>query len=544
MPPLARALRALLLALGVAAAGRAGPAPESVVLVANADDPQSLAIARHYAERRHVPAANLIALHAPAAETIGWPEFVAAIWWPLEAELVARGWIDAIPMDAPDAVGRRRYAISGHKIGALIICRGLPLRIEDDPALFQEVPPLTAHPQFRTNQGAVDSELSLLAWDNYPINACVANPLFANDRPLPAQLAQVVKVSRLDGPTADDALHLVDRAIEAERTGLLGRAYVDIAGPHESGDRWLESVAAEIRRLGFDLSLSHGKETLGPAARFDAPVLYFGWYTSDLNGPFALPGFRFPPGAIAVHIHSFSARTLRSAGEAWCGPLVARGVTATVGNVFEPYLEFTHRPDLLMHALARGDALVDAAYFALPVLSWQSILIGDPLYHPFARGLPGQLAALATLPPERAGYAVLRQMNLLELAGRPGEAAALGQAELRRDPTLAVALALAERSAAAANRDQALWTIGDAVANTPGSGPGSWALRREAAAFLAQGRRYPEAMDAYRDLLDLPELPPELRQSWLAEARETALAAGDAAQAAEWARQRGAPRAP
>ena len=544
LPPFARALRAVIWALGLAAAGRAGPNPESVVLVANADDPQSLAIARHYAQRRHVPPANLIALHAPTGETIGWPEFVATIWRPLEAELVARGWIDAIPMDAQDAVGRRRYAISGHRIGALIVCRGLPLRIEDDPALFQEVPPLTAHPQFRTNQGAVDSELSLLAWDNYPINACVANPLFANDRPLPAQLAQVVKVSRLDGPTADEALHLVDRAIEAEGTGLLGRAYVDIAGPHESGDRWLEAAAAEVRRLGFDLSRSQGKETLAPTARFDAPVLYFGWYTSDLNGPFALPGFRFPPGAIAVHIHSFSARTLRSAREAWCGPLVARGVTATVGNVFEPYLEFTHRPDLLMHALARGDALVDAAYFARPGLSWQSILIGDPLYHPLARALPNQLAALASLPPERAGYAVLRQMNLLVLAGRPAEATALGQAELRRDPSLAVALALAARSAAAANGDQALWTIGDAVANSPGSGPGSWALRREAAALLAAGRRYPEAMDAYRELLDLPELPPEVRRPWLSEAREVALAAGDAAQAAEWARQREGPRAP
>ena len=187
---------------------------------------------------------------------------------------------------------------------------------------------------------------------------------------------------------------LVDHALVAERTGLAGRAYVDIGGIHPDGDRWLESTAKQLAELGFDLDVDRDPTTLPVTARFDAPALYFGWYANDLNGPFALPSFQFPPGAIALHIHSYSARTVRSATEAWCGPLVARGVTATVGNVFEPYLQLTHDPSLLLRALARGMTFGEAATYAIPALSWQGVAIGDPLYRPFAVPLATQLSDL------------------------------------------------------------------------------------------------------------------------------------------------------
>ncbi|HEY5228261.1 MAG TPA: TIGR03790 family protein, partial [Opitutaceae bacterium] len=175
---------------------------DRVVILANANDPDSLAIARHYAAVRSVPQANIVTLAAPTSETISWKDFVATIWSPLEDELVKRGWIDAIAMDLHDDVGRRKFAVSGHRIAALVVCRGIPLRISNDPALFREVASYTDHPQMRTNQGAVDSELSLLAQPNYAINASRPNPLFQNDNPSDGDLAQVVKVSRLDGPTA------------------------------------------------------------------------------------------------------------------------------------------------------------------------------------------------------------------------------------------------------------------------------------------------------------------------------------------------------
>jgi len=525
---------ALALATGARAAGLA----DNVVILANSADPDSLALARHYAQVRSVPSANVISLEMSADETITWREFVGTIWQPLEDELVRRGWIDAIAMNLFDEVGRRKYAIFGHRIAALVVCRGVPLRVAHEPSLFSEVMPLTSHAEFRTNQGAVDSELSLLAQTDYPINASVANPLFRNPSPSGEELARVVKVSRLDGPTAADAMGLVDRAVEAERTGLLGRAYVDMAGPHESANRWLESIASEVRALGFDLSVGRGPATFSESSRIDAPALYFGWYAPDLNGPFSIPGLRFAPGAVAVHIHSFSARTLRSATEGWCGPLVARGVTATVGNVFEPYLEYLHRPDLMLDALVRGQDLVDAAYYALPVLSWQSIVIGDPLYRPFAAGLPEQMKDPSALPRGLAGYAFIRRMNILDAQGRHGDAMDAGRAGLKKAPNLALALAVAQRLAASGNKEAATWMMRDAVETMPLS-PETWEVEREAAALLAACGRAGEAIEIYRKLFESDGLPPSASAPWMAEARQVALASGDTAQAAEWEEELG-----
>lgn len=384
--PLPKLLPALLVA-GLWAGGLRADEPLAarVILLANANDPDSQDIAEHYAEVRGVPRANIVALPMSPAETITWPEFVATIWQPLQDELVRRQWIDAMSMKLTDPVGRKNYVIAGHRIAYLVVCRGVPLRIEHSAALAAPPPPPFDRAEFRTNAGAVDSELSLLAQANYPINGVIQNPFFHNDQPAAWDRARVVKVSRLDGPTAQDARALVDHALVAERTGLLGRAYIDLCGRDPAGDRWLEAAAAQLAELGFDLDVDRAPASFSATARFDAPVLYFGWYEPNLNGPFALPGFHFPPGAIAEHIHSASAATLRSASAGWCGPLVARGVTATVGNVYEPYLGFLHRPDLLLRALARGDTFGDAAYYAEPVLSWQAIAIGDPLYRPFAQ---------------------------------------------------------------------------------------------------------------------------------------------------------------
>lgn len=521
------------LALLVASGARGAGLADRVVVVANGAAPDSEAIARHYAQARGVPSGNVIVLRMPVSETITWREFVAGVWQPLEDELVRRGWIDAIAMDLFDEVGRRKYAISGHRIAALVVCRGVPLRIENAPALFSEVKPFTDHVEFRTNEGAVDSELSLLAQTDYPINASVRNPLYQNPRPSAGDLSRVVKVSRLDGPTAADAMALVDRALVAERTGLLGRAYVDIAGPHEAGNRWLEDVASQLKSLGFDLTVGRGPQTLPATVRFDAPVLYFGWYTENLNGPFLLPGFRFPPGAVALHIHSFSARTLRSPVEGWTGPFVAHGVTATVGNVFEPYLEYTHRPDLLLEALARGEDLADSAYYSLPLLSWQSIVIGDPLYRPFLVPLSAQIADIASLPQQLAGYAVIRNMNLLDAAGSAGEAIEQGRAAMKEAPSLALALALAQRLQATGNSEAASWMLRDAAESEPLSSD-RWELIREAAAFLSSHERSGEAIELYRRLFSIDAVPPAIRSSWLVEARQVALKSGDSGQAAEW----------
>ena len=111
-------------------------------------------------------------------------------------------------------------------------------------------------------------------------------------------------------------------------------------------------------------------------------ALYYGWYAGNVAGPFNQQG-RFVPGAVAAHIHSYSAATLRDENSGWAGPLVSRGAAATVGNVYEPYLELTAHLDILNDRLLHGFTFAESVFMASRVLSWMGVAVGDPLYRPY-----------------------------------------------------------------------------------------------------------------------------------------------------------------
>jgi len=236
-------------------------------------------------------------------------------------------------------------------------------------------------------------------------------------------------------------------------------------------------------------------------------------------------GLAFPPGAIALHIYSFSAQTLRG-GHDWCPALIAAGVAATVGNVYEPYLGLTHRPDLLLEALAAGETLGDAAYYALPALSWQAIVIGDPLYRPFRIPLAEQQRRLGQLPPDLAPYVVLREAHQLEQSGRPGEARALRAGVAPNFANLPLALAVMEDALAAGQRAPGptlLATLPPAALIRPTTWPLVW----QAARLLTRAGAPGPALEIYQRLAaaESPEKSAELEM--LAEGEKAARAAGD-----------------
>jgi uncharacterized protein (TIGR03790 family) len=500
---------------------------DRVIILANSRQPESVRLAEFYAAQRAVPTANIVALPLPEAESITWREFIDQVWQPLQDELYRRGWIEGTDSSLLDRFGRRRYALTGHRISYLVTCRGVPLRIYNDPTLIEPKAGRAVTVELNKNESAVDAELCLLARSGYDPVAFVRNPLFAKDGHPSLDAAAIVKVTRLDGPTWESARRLVTSALEAERNGLLGRAYIDLQGPHAEGDQWLRATAKLLEGMGFDAEVESTGATFGIGARFDAPALYFGWYAGNLNGPFAREGFAFPAGAIALHIHSFSAPTMRAENSGWCGPLVARGVTATVGNVFEPYLGFTHRPNLLLKALSQGRNFGDAVYHALPALSWQAVAIGDPLYVPFKVPLESQ---------GNAPHAILRRANLLVRDGKKPEALALLKSAHREQPTLALGIALARMALADNDTVMALSAVGFAPA-LKSIRPEDWPLMREIAALLAAHGARPAALQVYGNLARVKPPTPEIMRALLAEARQVADAAGDLPQSLEFARQ-------
>lgn len=487
---------------------------ERVVIVVNGRDADSVLVGEYYAKQRGIPMENIVRIQAPTVETISRAEYVESLLNPLERELFAGGWIQGMFSALLDSEGRSRSVVEGHRIAYLVLCRGVPLRIRHDPSEVTPEMEANVREEFRTHAASVDSELALMMV-RLPTIGFVRNPLYGQPSPGVNELNAVVKVARLDGPTADDAMSLVDLALEAEREGLRGRAYIDLTGPHSDGDTWLEMAAKQVRDLGFDLDQHEPRGTFPISARFDAPVLYFGWYANDVGGPFLLPGFRFPPGAIALHIHSFSARTVRSVSEGWVGPLVARGVTATFGNVYEPYLALTHRPDLLMEGLRRGMNLGDAAVYALPAFSWQSVWVGDPLYRPFAVSLDEQLKAVPEEEWDRlSAYAITRRVNLLENLGQRKEALEWGLEVLIQKGDLGLALRLAKMQVRARNQREAIQTL--RLLPEVGVVPAMEVARaKEAADLFSSLGEHLRAFAIYESLLASADLPGEIRKALL-----------------------------
>ena len=144
-------------------------------------------------------------------------------------------------------------------------------------------------------------------------------------------------VCRLDAPSEATVRRMIDDAVAAEEGGLWGWAYVDSrdihSGGYAQGDKWLGTVVSEMRQEGVPVLWEKSPELLASGFPVTDAAVYYGWYAESIGGPFAHAGFRFQPGAIAVHIHSFSASTLRDASAGWCGPLLERGAAATLGNV-------------------------------------------------------------------------------------------------------------------------------------------------------------------------------------------------------------------
>jgi len=419
-----------------------GPQPERVVVVANGNAAGSEELARYYMDKRGIPGGNLIVLDAPDKATIPWARFASEVFNPLRTRLLEDEWIIGQPGRGTDEAGRRKALCISHKIDYLVLVRGMPLRIRDEESLVKQTPEVPEH--LRTVRASVDAELSLLAASEpTPVTGVVPNPLFGKRPVPPGAREDVVRVARLDGPSPAAVRKLVDNALEGERRGLVGRAYVDIGGPHVQGNEWMRAVGERLEAFGFEVDYDERKELFGEHVRFDAPIFYFGWWETHVSGPFLREEFEFPPGAVGFHLHSFSAANMRNPNRHWTGPLVERGITATVGNVFEPYLQLTHYPQALVEGLYRGMSFGEAAYFALPALSWQAIAVGDPLYRPFKVRLAEQTRNAAVLPPAESQYILMRRMELLRRMNRKEEAVNLAEKALDEAPGMPLALSLA-----------------------------------------------------------------------------------------------------
>ncbi len=338
---------------------------DNVLLVVNRRDPVSQAVADYYAKRRAVPPSHFCLLDTTSQETIDWRTYVGQIETPVAACL-KRGHLE-------------------EQVLYIVTTMGIPLRIDGmgGSILFSE-------------QSSVDSELTLLYaklhGSTFERAGAVPNPFFGKrGSPFLHPQFPIYLVTRLAANNLADVKGMIDRSLSARNRGMF---VIDTSSPaNGDGNNWLRAAA---------LLLPRGRVVLD-----DTPnVLYkqrnvIGYASSGSNDGGRKQrwlGFEWLPGAIVTEFVSSDARTLKPPPADWnlttytdrehwfagspqtlSADYIHEGATGASGNVYEPYLPGCVRPEYVLPAYAGGRNLAESYYLGMPFLSWQGVVLGDPL---------------------------------------------------------------------------------------------------------------------------------------------------------------------
>ena len=389
---------------------------QRVLVVYNENEPESKPLATYYAEKRGIPADHLCGLRIRNTEVVTRREFENQIRDPLRQFIADHHFIVKIAGETVD-----------NKLDYLALIYGVPLRIEEDRTL-KEATPTNMPAQDRRNEASVDSELTTLPGPAAPLTGWLPNPFFNASSPRfeAPWNNMMLLVARLDGPDPATVRRMIDDAIATEKYGLLGRCYFDARNTQEpgyrAGDQWIQEAYRMFRAAGYECELENTEAVFPEKFPMTDAVVYAGWYAGNVTGPFLRSDFRFRHGAVAYHLHSASATTLRTRTAFWVGPLLAKGAAVSFGNVREPYLATTPHLDIFFRRLLAGATFTEAGWASQPALSWQTTFVGDPLYRPFSVPLDEQIDRLEQDQHPDREWAYIRKINRLLAGGETGAA--------------------------------------------------------------------------------------------------------------------------
>jgi uncharacterized protein (TIGR03790 family) len=338
---------------------------ENVLLVVNRRDPVSAQVADYYRPRRLVPAKNVCTIDTTTDEEIVWQVYEQEIERPVGDCLKRAGLTEQVLY--------------------IVLTMGVPLKVDGMGRSMEDA-----------EHSSVDSELALLysklKGAKYARQGTVPNPFFMKrDAPFKHPLFPIYLVTRLAANDFNDVKGMIDRSLYARNRG---KFVIDLdANPNNMGNNWLRNAAMllpadrvivdETSKVLYD--------------QYDV-IGYASWGSNDGNRKRRWLGFLWLPGAIATEFVSTNARTLKRPPVNWdftsvqdpqhwfagsaqslSADLIHEGATGVSGNVYEPFLTGCARPDLVLPAYFEGRNLAESFYLGLPFLSWQGVVLGDPL---------------------------------------------------------------------------------------------------------------------------------------------------------------------
>lgn len=353
---------------------RASIVAEELAVLVNDQDPQSVAVAAYYQQKRQIPADNVITLSFPPAETLGAAEFTA-----LKAQ------IDA-------AVGPQIQAFAvawtnPHRVDCQSLVSALALGVDK---------------KYCSTQG---NPCSMSAASGYYDSPSLAPFTDLGIRP----------AMHLAGVSADEVYKLIDRGVAADGTFPVATGYFLRTTDPDRSVRWPQQLQSQSD-WAYDggLTLEYIDNSANMAVNFIENRTDVLFYLTGLADVPQIATNTYLPGAVADHLTSYGGQIPQS-GQMSVVRWLEAGATASYGTAFEPCnypWKFPNSLALLPHYF-RGETVIEAYWKSV---DWpgEGVFVGEPLARPWGGAvitwqdltltiettqlIPNQLYALESAP--------------------------------------------------------------------------------------------------------------------------------------------------
>lgn len=316
---------------------------DAVGVLVNPDDPQSVAVAKHYVEARNIPASHVYEVKLTVAASVTAEEFDAAKKT-LDAAVdpAVQAW--AITWTQPYAVG----------------CMSL------------------------TSAFALGFDTKYCNTTGGACGPTAPSPYFDSPSSAPFQDHGLRPAMALVGKDTASALALIDRGVAADGTFPPGDGYLLRTTDVARSVRWPDFMATTnlwdhpdgLKLTYLDNASGSGKDYLENTK----DVLFY--FTGLADVP-ALETNTYRPGAVADHLTSFGGQVPTS-GQMSIAKWLEAGATASYGTAFEPcnYPTKFPSPKVMLPHYFRGETVLEA-YWKSVRWPGEGVFVGDPLARPW-----------------------------------------------------------------------------------------------------------------------------------------------------------------
>ncbi len=326
-----------------------------VLVVINEASEISDSVGEYFANVRYIPIKNIVRVTTQTTEEIDSVQF-HNLRQQIESALITRNIEDSI--------------------NYIVTTKGMPLKVIRRGSL---------------SSSSVESDLSLILGpyaSSIGGSGKIASPYYTKHDNFTRSKYGFYLVTRLDGYSYNDIKGLIDRA-SIISTSIPSNAQVVL----DMDPMWTSTPTLNInmQRAADSLKSKGITSYLDTTTTFVTDKINVLGYTSfgsnDHNcesvTTHAIPRNTYLPGAIAETYVSTSARSFTLPplyGQSLIADLIAEGITAVKGYVYEPYSNAMANVSVLFSMYADGFTIAESFYSASHFLSWMDVIIGDPKF--------------------------------------------------------------------------------------------------------------------------------------------------------------------